>query len=71
MSDELRTVRKANVALSKRRKAKKTRVRHGGAATVGDVQDQITQQEVEEQLGRESLENRGRSRGGATREKAL
>ena len=36
---EVRTLRAANKALSKRRRAKKTRVRQGGALTIEDTQD--------------------------------
>ncbi len=36
---EVRTLRAANKALSKRRRAKKTRIRQGGALTIEDAQD--------------------------------
>jgi hypothetical protein len=39
LAAEVRTLRKANEALSKRRRAKKTRIRQGGALTVEDVHD--------------------------------
>ena len=39
LSAEVRTLRAANEALSKRRRAKKTRVRQGGALTIEDTQD--------------------------------
>ena len=54
------SLRKANEALSKRRRAKKTRVRLGGALTVRDAQDLIAQKEVQEQIEHESRKNRGR-----------
>jgi hypothetical protein len=38
MEDELRTLRKANKALAKRRRAKRTRLQDGGALTAGDAQ---------------------------------
>ena len=41
MEDELRILRKANKALAKRRRAKKTRVRAGGALTVEDALELI------------------------------
>ena len=41
LSAEVRTLRAANEALSKRRRAKKTRIRQGGALTVEDAQDII------------------------------
>ena len=42
ISAEVRTLRAANEALSKRRRAKKARVRQGGALTVEDAQDIIS-----------------------------
>ena len=39
MTAEIRTLQKANEALSKRRRAKKTRVRLGGSLIVGDAHD--------------------------------
>jgi hypothetical protein len=36
---ELRTLRAANKALSKRRRAKKNRIRQGGALTIEDTHD--------------------------------
>ena len=50
LASEVRTLRKANEALSKRRRAKKTRVRQGGALTVEDVHDILAQNEVDEQI---------------------
>jgi hypothetical protein len=41
MSTELRTLRAANEALSKRWRAKKNRIRQGGALTIEDAQDII------------------------------
>jgi hypothetical protein len=38
MEDELRTLRKANEALAKRRRAKRTRLQVGGALTIEDAQ---------------------------------
>ena len=35
--EEVRTLRKANEALAKRRRAKKTRVQAGGALSIGDA----------------------------------
>ena len=45
---EVRILRVVNKALSKRRRAKKTRVRQGGALTVEDAQDVLAQKEAEE-----------------------
>jgi hypothetical protein len=47
---ECHTLRKANEALSKRRRAKRTRVRHGGALIVEDAWDIVSQKEVDEQV---------------------
>ena len=46
LQDEVRTLRQANQALSKRRRAKRTRIQAGGALTVEDAQALITQKEV-------------------------
>jgi hypothetical protein len=48
ISAELRTLRTANEALSKRRRAKKNRIRQGGALTIEDAHDIIAQDEVNE-----------------------
>ena len=61
---EVRTLRKANEALSKRRRAKKTRVRQGGALTIEDVQDVLAQKEVEEQARRDKRSKGGRQNKG-------
>ncbi len=53
MAAEIRTLQKANDALSKRRRAKKTRVCLGGALAVGDTQNVLAQKEVDEQLEQE------------------
>jgi hypothetical protein len=53
LSAEVRTLRAANEALSKRCRAKKTRVRQGGALTVEDAQDMIAQKDVDEQVRRD------------------
>jgi hypothetical protein len=53
LSTEVRTLRAANEALSKRRRAKKTYVRQGGTLTVEDAQDIIAQKDVDEQVRRD------------------
>jgi hypothetical protein len=53
LSAEVRTLRAANEALSKRRRAKKARIRQVGALTVEDAQDIITQKDVDEQVRRD------------------
>ena len=55
LSAEVRTLRQANEALSKRRRAKKNRIRQGGALTVEDAHDIIAQKEVDEQIRRDEL----------------
>jgi hypothetical protein len=53
LSAEVRTLRAANEALSKRRRAKKTRVRQGGTLTIEDTQDIMAQKDVDEQIRRD------------------
>lgn len=53
-------MQKANEAVNKPRRAKKTRVRLGGPLTIGDAQDVLAQKEVEEQVEREMRENGSR-----------
>jgi hypothetical protein len=50
---ELRTLRAANEALFKRRRAKKNRIRQGGALTVENAHDIMAQEEVDEQIRRD------------------
>lgn len=59
IKEENYNLRKANEALSKRRRAKKTRVRQGGALTMEDAHDILAQKEVNEQVARDIRENRG------------
>ena len=49
LTAEAHNLRKANEALSKRRRAKKTRVRQGGALTVEGAHDVLAQKEAEKQ----------------------
>jgi hypothetical protein len=53
VSTELRTLRVANEALSKRRRAKRTRVRQGSALTIEDARDVLAQKDAEEQARRD------------------
>jgi hypothetical protein len=53
LSAEVRTLRVANKTLSKRRRAKKTRVCQGGALTIENTQDVLAQKEAEEQARRD------------------
>ncbi|PWI64139.1 hypothetical protein PCL_12105 [Purpureocillium lilacinum] len=64
---EVSSLRKANEGLSKRRRAKKTRVQLGGSLTVQDAQDLLDQKDLDEQIKKE--ERQGRGRGGAARTK--
>jgi hypothetical protein len=59
LSAEVRTLRAANKALSKRYRAKKARIRQGGVLTVEDTQDIITQKDVDEQVRRDVRTARG------------
>ena len=59
MVEEIRTLRAANEVLSKRRRAKKTRVREGGAYRVEDMHDILSQQEVDEQFRRDLRAQKG------------
>ena len=64
LSAEVRTLHKANEVLSKRRRAKKTRVRQGGALTIEDAQDVLAQKEAEEQARRDKRSKGGRQKEG-------
>jgi hypothetical protein len=50
LSAEVRTLRAANKALSKRRRAKKACVHQGGTLTIKDAQDIIAQKDVDKQV---------------------
>lgn len=56
---ELRTLRKANEALSKRRRAKKTRVCQGGALTIKESLDIIAQKDAEKQVQHDKRSRKG------------
>lgn len=57
MQKEIRDLRAANQALSKRRRAKKTRVRKGGALTIEDAQDIIAQKEANTMVALDKKKN--------------
>lgn len=57
LTEENRTLRKANEALSKRRRAKKIPIRKGGALTTEDARDILAQRNAEEQVARDRREN--------------
>ncbi len=60
---EVSTLRKANEALSKRRRAKKTRVRLGGSLTVQDAKDLLDQKAMDEQVIQETRQSGSCARG--------
>ena len=64
MSAELRTLRATNEALSKRRRAKKTRIRQGGTLTIEEAQDIIAQKDIDEQVRRNLRIERGNQQEG-------
>ena len=66
---EVSSLRKANEALSKCRRAKKTQVHQGGSLTTRDVQDLLDQKAVDEQLQQETRESGGRSRRARAKER--
>ncbi len=57
--EEVRTLRKANIALSKRRKAKRTRIQAGGALSIGDTLGLIEQKEGDMQQSRRRSSYKG------------
>ena len=70
LTTENRSLRKANEALSKRRRAKKTRIRLGGTLTAGEAGDVLAEKEIGDQLEQEMRRNGyavGRGTGGKRR----
>jgi hypothetical protein len=61
------SLRKANEELSKRRRAKKTRVRLGGSLTVQEAQDLLDQKDVDEQVIQETRQNGSGAAGSHTK----
>ncbi|KAL1581814.1 hypothetical protein WHR41_09665 [Cladosporium halotolerans] len=61
LTAENRTLQKANQALSRRRRAKKTRVRHGGALTAQSARGILAQKHREGQQGQGAVEKQCRS----------
>lgn len=57
---EVEQLRAANALLSKRRRARKTRLRRGGSMTVAEGQALQDQKDVEEQIMQENRQTRGR-----------
>ena len=60
---ETSTLRKANEALSKRRRGQRKRVQLGGSLTVQDVQDLLDQKDLDEQIKKEERQSGGRGGG--------
>ena len=60
LQKEASDLRRANEALSKRRRAKKIQIRKGGSLTVSDAQDLIAQREVDKQVSRDRRGNGGK-----------
>jgi hypothetical protein len=69
LKGENASLRKANEALSKRRRAKKTQIRKGGSLSFQDGQDIIDQRDATQQMEREIRENGGRRKRVETRER--
>jgi hypothetical protein len=57
---EIQLLREANAILSKRRRARKTRLRQGGSMTIAEGQALQDQNDVEEQIKQEDRQTRGR-----------
>ena len=57
---EVNQLREANALLSKRRRARKTRLRQGGSMTIAEGQALQDQKDVEEQIKQEDRQRRGR-----------
>ena len=66
MQAEVSSLRKANEILSKRRRAKKTRVRLGGSLTAQEGLNILDQKAADEQIQQEVRRNGGRTRAGRT-----
>jgi hypothetical protein len=63
------TLRTANKVLSKRRRARKTRIRQGGSLNFRDAQDLIDQGDMDRQIERETREKSSRRKRVETRER--
>jgi hypothetical protein len=67
LRNEVSALRKANEGLSKRRRAKKTRVRLGGSLIVQEAQDLLDQKAVGEQIIQENRQSGGGAGGARTK----
>lgn len=59
---EVETLREANSALSKRRRAKRTRLQQGGSMTLADGQELQDQKDIEQQVQSDMQQSSGRKR---------
>ena len=64
---ELKDVRTANEVLSKRRRAKKTRLRQGGSLSFQEAEDLVAAEEVNTQINAEVKHNKSRTKEGDLR----
>ena len=64
---EVSALRKANKGLSKRWRAKKTRIQLGGSLTVQNTQDLLNGKAIGKQLAQEERQNRGGAGGSRTK----
>lgn len=64
---ELKDVRAANELLSKRRRAKKTRLRQGGSLSIQEAEDLVTEKEIGEQIQEETRQSSRRIEGAEPR----
>jgi len=67
LRSEVSSLRKANEALSKRRRAKRTRVQLGGSLAVQDAKDQLDQKAVVGEVAQEKDQDGGGAGGGRTK----
>ena len=59
---EVETLREANSTLSKRRRAKRTRLQQGGSMTLGEGQELQDQKDIEQQVQCDMQQSSGRKR---------
>jgi len=64
---EVSALRKANKGLSKRRRAKKTRIRLEGSLTIQEAQDLLDQKAIGKQLVQETRQNSSSTGGSRTK----
>jgi hypothetical protein len=69
LKSEIQILREANETLSKRRRAKKTRLRQGGSLTLAEGQDIQAQKDVEVQVREEMRQSSGRKKRTETKER--